>query len=206
MSKERIVTDVINEMNNLALSLDGAKPLITWAIINLPFLMDCEFSALVQVYNGRSSINYSSTVNKGNPIFDSFKKIVKQEIPKAENSNTLVWQEADTCIEEDSLRNKKAELSSVNSFYIFPLEVKDKTIGYMAIGSSRKDAFVKFKLNIFANFCNQFALGLLSLIDRDTLIEQSHLLEKEKRKVEEENKTIEAIVGGMKEGDRKSVV
>lgn len=200
MYKERIVTDVINEMNNLALSLDGPKPLITWTIINVPFLMDCEFSALALVYNRHSLLNYSSAVNKGNPLFDSFKKIAKQEIQKVINSNILDLQEFDTYIEEGSAGNIKGELSSINSFYSFPLELKDKTIGYMAIGSSQKNAFVKFKLNIFKNFCNQLALGLRSLIDRDMLIEQSHLLEKEKRKVEEEKKTIEAIVGGMKEG------
>lgn len=200
MHKGRIITDVINEMNNLALSLDGPKPLITWAIINIPFLVDCEYSALVLIYNGCSLLNYSSSVNKGNPLFDTFKKMVKQEIQKIINSNTLVWQESDTYIKEDPADNKKVELFFINSFYIFPLELKDKTIGYMAIGSSQKDAFVKFKLNIFENFCNQLALGLRSLIDRDMLIEQSHLLEKEKRKVEEEKKTVEAIVGGMKEG------
>ncbi|MDD5773900.1 MAG: ATP-binding protein [bacterium] len=200
MQKERVVTDVLNEINNLALSLDGPEPLIKWAIINIPFLVNCEFCSLALVYSDHALINYSSVIDLNSPVFDLFKEKVKQEIRKWANSNSIVWQELNTYIEEDPIDNRKGSLKSLNSFYIFPLEVKDKTLGYITVGSSHKDAFVRFKLNILEIFCNQLALGLRSLLDRNMVIEQSHLLEREKKKVEEEKRRIEAIVGGMKEG------
>ncbi|MEW6089058.1 MAG: ATP-binding protein [bacterium] len=200
MHKERIITDVINEMNNLALSLDGPEHLITWTVVNVPFLVNCEFSALVLIYNEYILLNCSSVVNKENPVYDYFKKKVKEEIQKLTNSSSLTWQEVDTYIAEDPVADRKEALSSINSFFIFDLEVKDKIIGYVAIGSSQKDAFAKFKLNILWNFCDQLALGLRSLLDREMVIKQAQLLEKEKNKVEEEKRKIEAIMGGMKEG------
>ena len=47
--QKRIPIEVINEMNNMALSLEGPEPLIKWAIITMPYLIDCEAVAIMLV-------------------------------------------------------------------------------------------------------------------------------------------------------------
>ena len=200
MEKKPLLIDLINEMNNLALSLEGPEPLIKWAIITMPYLIECEFMAVALVRYDTVLLNYGSAKRTKDDLLDLFKERVEKEAQKVAGSESLIMQEANCYILDYVTKNGEGTVSSINSFYVYPLKAREEMIGCIAIASSKKDAFIKFKLNMLENFGDQLALGTKSLLDRNVIIEQTRLLEEEKKKVEEEKSKIEAIVGGMKEG------
>lgn len=199
-AERRVITDLINEMNNLALSAEGPDTLIKWAIITMPNIIDCEVAGIALVRFDTVLLSYSSILGDGKTLLNKFKGKVKEEIEKSSEFESLIWQEADFYGVEDTRESKQRPKKELNSFYIYPMKAKGETLGYMTIGSSQENAFPKFKLNLVENFCDQLVLGLRSLLDRNIVIEQSRLLEEQKRRVEEEKRKIEAIVGGMREG------
>jgi len=187
-------TDVIDEVSKAALSVDDPSRLAVWAIRNVPFIIDCDFSAVALVRANEISFAYCSVGQTSLSEIAVFKKLVQSEILKLTGGRNIVFKETSLSNGADRVELvEEKKQPAVNSFYFCPLNVMGEGIGYVAVACIRGEAFPKFKLNLMNVFCDRLTLGLKNLIDRALIIEQSKIIAEEKRK-------IEAIVGGMREG------
>lgn len=201
MIKYRSIDSIINELNELALSLDGPDPLIKWALRTAREVIDCEFLAVALVRYDTVLLNCASIYGKKKPVVSLFKKRVKKKVESLVRSSTnqgLIWVEADCFCLKKGGGEKKG--SRINSFHIYPLKARGDSLGFITLGSSEKKAFARFKLNMFENFSDHLALGIKALLSRSLIVEQSLLLEEEKKKAEEAKRKFDVIIGGMREG------
>lgn len=74
------IQEVINELNNLALSLDGPLPLIKWAIMTAPHVIELDFICVALIRLDSALFNYGSISGPGDPRLGDFKDKVDGKI------------------------------------------------------------------------------------------------------------------------------
>ncbi|MFH1791726.1 MAG: ATP-binding protein [Candidatus Omnitrophota bacterium] len=199
---QRLLTDILNEMNNLALSEDRTERLMKWALEAVPDVIESDAAGLILVRHDTAVMECISALGETTEFIGAFRTRVKAEVEARHGRGELIWQEpAFLSIDGASdPADREAAETGIKSFHVQPLETKDAVLGYVALASHRENFFVKYKLNMLGAFSDQLALGIRSLLDRNIVAEQARMLAEEKKNVEEAKLKLEAIVGGMREG------
>jgi len=195
---KRVLTDLINEMNNMALSLEEPGPLISWAVSVVNNLLDCQFTAISLIRHDTVLCAYGTCCETESANLD-FEERVLGELKKTMDTEHLCFQEMDK-VAIDIEHDHECGDCAVKSLYVSPIVARGDNLGYLFLGSSSDAKFVKYRLNMVDSFSMQLGLGLSSLLDKSVIAEQAKMLENEKQRVEREKKTVDAIVGGMREG------
>ncbi|EKD50226.1 MAG: hypothetical protein ACD_62C00607G0005 [uncultured bacterium] len=193
--------DIINEMNSLALSLEGPRPFVKWVLGNVASLMECQFAAIATVRHDTVQIHLASCCQQVSPLVLQFRDLLQNTLHEHQTQFSEVIYEDSSFVGPGCESEKtEGEGTSVGSFYVTPLRVDHELLGYFALGHIKKNAFPRFKKNLLDDFCIHLSHGIRNLLNKSLIIEQMALLEQEKHKTETEKRKLDIILAGMKEG------
>jgi len=195
MTEEKIlVTDLINQVSNQALTQESMGAFIDWVFQKAPLAIEHDASAIL-LKQGETPVCF---LHKTQPVSGSFMADFLHTSIDAFNFETKssFTQEQIAFVAPEDLDTPDGVTSCAGglaSFYATPLVVRKKVIGVIAISSTKPDSFLVYKLNMFNVFAGQLALGIDSLHAREQVISQARIIERD-------SLTMKNAFSGMSEG------
>jgi signal transduction histidine kinase len=176
-----LVTDLINEVGNQALSIIHCEPFIKWVLGKVPIAIEHDASAILLTESAKP-ICY---LWFNQPLNDDYIRQFKLKSLDALNSATgSSYSEGRLEVlafnEGEIVAQNFDDTQSPGSFYSTPLVVRGKTMGVFTISSSKPGLFLVYRLNMFNVFANQVALAIDSLKAREQVAKQVRIIERDR--------------------------
>jgi two-component system phosphate regulon sensor histidine kinase PhoR len=181
MAEDKIlVTDLINQVGNKALSSENSEPLIKWVLEKAPLTIEHDVSAII--LSDGSNIKYYLWFNR--PVNEQYLADFRAKSLWALNSllsSGILEKDLEViAFNEGEVDEESAEgAGGLASFHCAPLTVRGNILGAFAISSSKPDVFLVYRVNMFNVFANQVALAIDSLSAREQVARQARIIERD---------------------------
>ncbi len=181
MAEEKIlVTDLIKEVGNQAMSQLHCEPFIKWVLEKTPLVIDHDVSAILLPEGNKAK--FYLWLNQ--PVSHEYSRECKLKAIEALNAatNSSVSEGA---VEVLAFNEGEAPLDQVDktspmaSFSAVPLIERGNCLGLFVISSRKPNFFLAYKLNMFNVFVNQVALAIDSLKAREKVVQQARIIERD---------------------------
>ena len=181
MAEDKIlVTDLIKEIGNEALSRVKCEPFIRIVLEKVPVVIEHDACAILlgDAEKAKFYLWLNQPLNEDYirefrlKAIESFRDTTKFDI--SEGRLEVIKYEAGA----ESAESKE-NAGSLASFYYIPLMVRENILGVFAISSRKPGLFLVYKLNLFNVFANQVALGIDSLQVREQVLKQARIIERD---------------------------
>jgi signal transduction histidine kinase len=186
MSNDKgLITDIVKEVGNQAMSLTSCQPFVTWVLENTPIVLEHDCAAVV--ISDPSEAKLYLRLNQ--PLSDGYIQEFKLKTIEALGASmNRKFSEKDIevviCSHADASPLKGSEEEKVEAFYHTNLIVRGKNLGLFAISSRKPDTFLVYRINMFKIFADQVALAIDSLKAREEVVRQARIIEIERVKMQ----------------------
>lgn len=181
MSEDKLlVTDLIKEVGNQALSLVKCEPFIRWVLERVPIVIEHDASAILLTDNVKAKFYLwlNQTLSEDYireirfKVIEAFNASAKSNLPERD-FETITY-------EAGEIHKERIEVEgSMASFYCIPLVARENILGVFAISSRKPGLFLVYRLNLFNVFANQVALAIDSLKAREQVVKQARIIERD---------------------------
>jgi len=181
MSEDKIlVTDLIKEVGNQALSLVKCEPFIRWVLEKVPIAIEHDASAILLTDTEKVKFYLWLNESLNENYIREFRLKVIESFNTSLKSNFLEKDLELITYNENKVQSERTKtFGSMSSFYCIPLEVRENILGVFAISSQKPDLFLVYRVNLFNVFANQVALGIDSLKVREQVVRQARIIERD---------------------------
>mgnify|MGYP000191496243 CR=1 FL=1 len=185
MEEKILITELVKEVSNQALSLDKLNDFIEWVLGKISLIVESTVSILVIKYSYKTSFYVKIEEEVEGSYIEALRKKVVDTLKISTSSSDFAQPYQTIFYGEDKIITPQNTTPiTLQHFHCVSFLVRNNVLGGIAISSKHTQKFLPYKINMFNTFANQVGLGIESLKAREEVIKQTRLIEENKAKME----------------------